>query len=79
MKDVIIDGTLANPKIKVGLKEFMQNTMDAMKKKAEEELLEEKEELERKARKEAEKKATQIIEEADNQTVAVLRAVRCNT
>lgn len=60
MLDVIIDGTLANPKIKVGLKDFMQNTMDAMKKKAEEELLKAKEELERKARKEAEKYMAEV-------------------
>jgi hypothetical protein len=69
--DVIIGGTLSDPTIKTGLKDSMEDMVEALKNKAKEELEKKKQEAEEKLKEEAEKyiaqaqvQANQILSEA---------------
>jgi len=62
---IIIGGTIANPEIRVGVKDAVKNVVDQIKQKAREELENKKEELEAKAREEAEKYIAEAQARAD--------------
>lgn len=73
--DVLIEGTISQPKVTIGLKEVLEKTVEDLKAKVEEELMEKKEELEARAREEAQQylaridsTASQLVLEAETKS-----------